>query len=791
MRNRFNTCLSLQPAVSLNRFSPDLTVVGGAITLGFDPNSDGLRPLVMLLITIWPLINGGNLGITAHANGTDVDFTRDIRPILEKRCVSCHGALKQKGGLRLDAAKLVLRGGENGAVIVPGRSEESSLVTRLKSKNEDERMPPEGVPLESEQIQKIERWIKAGATAPPNETIIASPDQHWAFLPVKRPKIPGVENYDPLRETRNPIDAFVQSKLSTKGWTLREPRPDRWLRRVFLDVIGLPPTLAELARFKVPNSDRARLEVIEYLLGRPQYGERWGRHWLDVVRYAESNGYERDAAKPFAWRYRDYVVDSLNRDKPWDRFVQEQFAGDELPGSTSESAIATTFLRLGPWDDEPADPETDRFDQLDDLVSTTSLGFLGLNLGCARCHDHKFEPLSAADYYGLLAVFAPLERPRNGREELTVPAGPPSKVSEWIETQKLARSRGQTNKVSNPELPEAYLWHEPNLNPAPTRILIRGQPGRLGAEVKPAIPVVLEGKVPIHGNVKPSVRTTGRRLALAEWLTHRDNPLTARVLVNRVWQQHFGEGLVRSANNFGISGTPPTHPELLDWLASWFMNEGEWSLKRLHRLILSSRSYAMGKDLDTEKRAIDPENTMLWRQNYRRLEAETIRDSILMVSGRLNWKMGGPSVYPPVPKTILEGNSDLDKIWPTSSVEESSRRTVYTFIKRAMVHPLLEVLDLCDTTQVSAKRNTTTVPTQALTLFNSDFVNEQAKVFADRIRREAGGEPRTQVIHAYQVALSRQPTLEEQAVMAEFLKQHSLEQLCRAVLNLNEFVYPD
>jgi hypothetical protein len=513
----------------------------------------------------------------------------------------------------------------------------------------------------------------------------------------------------------------------------------------------LPPTLAEQERFAKEGNDAALDRVIDDLLSRPSYGERWARHWLDVVRYADSNGYERDAEKPFVWRYRDYVIDSLNHDKPFDRFVMEQVAGDELPDRTTESIIGTGFLRLGHWDDEPADPQADRFDQLDDIVSTTGQAFLGLTIGCARCHDHKFEPLTQRDYYSLVSVFNGLERPQKGRVEMTLPAGPA----------KL----------------EAYIWKEPSTVAPETHVLARGSPARPGELVGPAVPAVLvkqQPEFPSSGD-----HTTRRRLGLAQWLADADNPLTARVIVNRVWQQHFGQGLVRTANDFGMMGAAPTHPELLDWLAHWFEHEAHWSLKELHRLILTSSTW---------RREAGAENSLV---NHRRLEVEALRDSMLAVSGQLNLKRYGPAMKPGIPAAALEANTDKEKIWKPSKESEAARRTIYAFVKRGLVLPMLEVLDLADTVNSCPQRQVTTVAPQALSLFNGEFVNQQAGHFARRLVREAGDDTAAQLRLAWRLALCRDPSEAELAKMLQFREREPLEQVCRVILNLNEFAYPD
>ncbi|MBL9144294.1 MAG: PSD1 domain-containing protein [Verrucomicrobiaceae bacterium] len=679
------------------------------------------------------------------------DYEKDIKPLLKERCVACHGTVKQKGGLRLDAGSLILKGGKHSAV-TPGHSDTSGLLQRVLSTDPDEQMPPEGARLTASQIDALRQWIDSGAKVPNNEPVPKSPAEHWSFQPVKRPAIPKSAH-------THPIDAFVFGLADAPPATT----PRALLRRLHLDLTGLPPTIAE------QESALPIDTIIDNLLTRPEYGERWARHWLDVVRYADSNGYERDAEKPFVWRYRDYVINALNNDKPFDRFVIEQIAGDELPDKSLESHIATGFLRLGHWDDEPADPPTDRFDQLDDIVSTTGQAFLGLTIGCARCHDHKFEPLSQRDYYSLVAVFNPLERPRQGRTELTV---------------KIGDTEVYTLKQVAGTLPL-------------THVLLRGSPSRLGDRVEPASPAILSETA--------ATLAKKSRLGLAQWIASEKNSLTARVIVNRVWQQHFGQGLVSTANDFGLMGAAPSHPELLDWLAHWFVHDAKWSLKKLHRLMLTSRAW---QSSSVEQRAKSGESnpavaspgsssgsspyalgSQLYR--YRRLEVEAIRDSMLAVSGQLNPKRFGPAMKPSIPAAALEANTDKDKIWKASDEREASRRSIYTFIKRGLVVPMLETLDLADTVSSCPQRQVTTVAPQALTLFNGDFVNEQARHFAARLKREAGDDATKQITLACRLALCREPSSDELTKMRAFLQNEPLEQLCRVILNLNEFVYPE
>jgi hypothetical protein len=641
--------------------------------------------------------------------------------------------------------------------------------------------------------------------------IKAADRKHWAFQPIRRPVVPKVAG---SAWVRNPIDAFILARLEEKAWTPAPPAsPRALLRRVHLDLTGLPPTPAEQDAFL---KDPSRLDdVAAELLRRPTYGERWARHWLDVVRFAESNGYERDAAKPHAWRYRDYVIRAFNDDKPFDRFILEQIAGDELPDADATTLVATGFHRLGPWDDEPADPAEDRFDQLDDIVSTTSLAFLGLSMGCARCHHHKFDPLTMHDYYRMVAIFNPLQRPANGRTELDLPIGTPAELKRQGERDdaiaallkdapKKGPGKAATDKriaalrKKTPDLPRGYFMQESG-PPPKTHLLVRGKACRPGPEVQPGLPTVLVQEQP---HFPDSPGTSLRRLTLARWIANPDNPLTARVVVNRVWHYHFGQGLVRTPNDFGTMGQPPTHPELLDWLAQWFIDNG-WSLKKLHQLIIASNTYHMCKQANADYLRDDPDNTRFWRFPYRRLEAEAIRDSVLAVSGQLNPKMYGPSMFPPIAKEALAGNSDLEKIWKASEPREAARRTIYAFVKRALVVPMLEVFDLCDTTRSSDKRLVTTIAPQALTLFNSDFIQEQARHFADRLLRDAGDDTDRQVELAYRLALARPPTERERQVMRLFLQAEAerapgpdamrtaLTQLCRVIFNLNEFVYPE
>jgi hypothetical protein len=589
---------------------------------------------------------------------------------------------------------------------------------------------------------------------------------HWAFQAIRKQVPPVQLSADRSEASSNPIDAFIAQRLRDKGLPLPQVANRRALiRRVTYDLTGLPPTPEQVEAFVHDVSPQAWEHLIDRLLESPHYGEKWGRHWLDLVRFAETNSYETDEAKPHAWRYRDYVIRAFNADKPYDRFIREQLAGDELPDGGADGLIATGYYRLGIWDNDPADRELALYDQLDDLVATTGQVFLGLTVDCARCHDHKIDPISQRDYYALLSFFRNIHPYRNG---------------------------GATDEVPLPgeKQPKALAVTEPGTVAPVTHLLRRGNPASPGEAVEPGFLSVMRS--PSSG------RSSGRRRALADWIAAPDNPLTARVIVNRVFQHHFGRGLVRTPSDFGLQGSLPTHPELLDWLAGHFVQDG-WSLKRLHRLILTSQSYQASATPTAEALKADPSNDLFSRFEMRRLTAEEIRDSVLWVGGSGNPRMYGPGMYVALPKEVLASQSVPGKGWGDSPKVEQARRSIYIHVKRSLLSPVLLSFDLAETDRSTPVRFATTQPTQALGMLNGAFFNDQARTLADRIRAEMGSQPREQVRRVLHRVTSRPPSDREISQGVALLQSltseeglgatAALDAFCLLAFNLNEFLY--
>ena len=691
-------------------------------------------------------------------------FEAKVRPLLVKCCLSCHGAQNPKGGLRLDSKA----GWRAAGVIVPGKPEKSPLIARIKSKEAP--MPPTG-PLPASEIAVLEQWVRQGApdprvapTAPSVSvgpklrsrpfTVTEADKKWWAFQPVKRPQ--------------GTIDSLVQAKLTPKGLTLSPPAtPREQVRRLYFDLWGLPPSPEEVAAFEKSPTDTAWAALVDKLLASPRYGERWGRHWLDLVRFAETNGYERDSEKPFAWRYRDWVIDAFNTDKPYNRFIQEQLAGDELPDGGDAGLIATGFYRLHVWDDEPDSTVAAEYDDFDDIVVTTGTAFLGLTVGCARCHDHKYDPLSQRDYYSFLSFLRGVD-----------PYGQHKTGGGGRGTGKITRP------LANPAL-VALAVAEQGTQARPTHVLARGEPSSPREEVSPAFPEVLGAPPP---TIVPTASTTGRRTALARWIASEQNPLTARVLVNRLWQHHFGVGVVPTPDDFGQTGLRPTNLPLLDYLAAELV-AGGWRLKPLHKRILTSRAYRMSSRTTNPKaQKADSDNTLLWRQNLRRVEAEAVRDTLLAVSGQLNLKPGGPSVFPSLPAEVRDSGNPANAGWRDSAPDEQRRRSVYLVVKRALKVPLLDALDFANSTSPLGVRPITTTAPQALMLLNDAFVQQQAEAFAARVTREGGPDP---LGYAFSLALQRSPRPSERTAAEALVATDGLVRLCHALLNLNEVIYVD
>ncbi len=959
-------------------------------------------------------------------------YAEKVHPLLKAHCFKCHGGEKElKGDFRLTSRAGLLHGGHYGPAYNADDPAASVLLEMVSYKDADHQMPPKGK-LSDDDLATLAHWMEMGAPYDPalevqgetterrGFTVKDEDRQWWAYRLVAKPDPPLVVD---TAWNANGIDAFVRAQLEREGLTPNPPAaPEALLRRLSYDLIGLPPTPEEVEAFAAASArdaEAAWAAAVEDLLGRPQYGEKWARHWLDLVRYAETNGFERDNPKPHIWRYRDYVVRAFNENLPYDRFVIEQLAGDEIAEPTFDSLVATGYHRLMQWDDEPADREQHVYDVLADNVQVTSETFLATTLNCARCHDHKADPVSQRDYYAFMAFFrgvthyrtegtlvnwatpeekAKFETERKDRlakleaeraallprlRDATEKAGllstgdgagavtliedargdgtvweyttekpsddwrevgysnkswfkgrsgfghgnPPGSVvkTEWktpeiwmrasfgltalpgtlvmhlhhdedvavyLNGTLIHEAKGHLTAYQTVVLPEAarnalqtgrnvvavhcrqtrggqYIdlslrtgiagddsienflasadlkkraaairqhgggdlvadwqrvhdeiarWRkaeagveinavtEPGPKPEAMRIHQRGSAHAQGDEIGAGVPAVLagEGSDPKSVEAAPVVRegrgSSGRRLALAKWIVDPANPLAARVMVNRIWQHHFGRGIVPSTSDFGQLGERPTHPELLDWLATRFVESG-WDMKAMHRLILLSRTYRMSSEPESGNLEKDPQNRNFWRFDMRRLTAEELRDSMLAVSGNLNLQSGGAWIHPPLPPEILATSSKPDQVWPVSKdASEHTRRSLYIHVKRSLRHPLLADFDQADTDTGCAVRFATTVPTQALALLNSGFVNDQARVLAARMRGN-GGDVRAQIATGLRVVLQRPAREDELDHLVAFhgalqtksglSPEAALDRVALLALNLNEFLYLD
>ena len=795
--------------------------------------------------------------IGAAAADNRAIYQEHLSPVFAVHCASCHGTSAPQSEFSTTSLESVLKGGKRGRAIVPGSARDSLMIQYLRGARAPKM--PLGGSLPAETIDRIAKAIDAMRPAAESGPV---EDQHlrWLLKPPKAPMVPATTN---TAWVRNPIDAFILAKLDARGL---KPAPEAerrlLLRRLYFDLIGLPPTPEEARQFLNDPDPNAYEKLADRLLGDPRYGERYARHWLDLARYAESDGFAVDSERPTAWRYRDYVIRAFNEDKPYDLFVMEQLAGDELRDKRlkeedrSERLAALGFLRMATWEADATSKKQLRQDFLNEVTATTGSVFLGLTVGCAQCHDHKYDPVPTRDFYRLQAFFAATgvdelpapfveaERPKEmkrllrqyedeleaakedldrRKEELkqrfmtlkSAKADDPA-VAEFLkelnvanaffqeredkifrepEWRRYSDARDRVRKLT--ELmrryrPVAYTVKDltpPNVPEVPeTRVLHRGELEAKGEAVQPGFLECVAGKVE-PAKIPFSGESSGRRLALAQWIASADNPLTARVIANRVWQWHFGEGLVRTPSDFGKNGARPEHPELLDWLAAKLVEE-KWSLKALHRLILTSSAYRQSVEHPEAKHHADtdPNNQLPWRMNWRRMDAEVLRDTLLALGGRLNPERGGPGALLDVPADVADGFEFFK--WFPSEEGAQSRRTIYTFQRRSVVDPMMETFDVASIAASCPRRNTTTVAPQALTLMNGALPNAAAKQFAARVAEMAGPDAGRQVEYAFWAALSRAPSAEELRKARQLaLTLDGLAQLALVLFNMNEFLY--
>ena len=615
-------------------------------------------------------------------------------------------------------------------------------------------------------------------------------------------------------QAANPIDKFVIDRLHKEGLSPAPPaQPLVLLRRAYFDLIGLPPPPEAIEAFLKDADPDAYEHLIDKLLASPQYGERWARRWLDVVRYADTGGFENDHLYPRAWKYRDYAIRSFNQNKPFDRFIQEQIAGDELWPDDKDAVTATDLYCIGPALEESAMMGNQlEYEWLTDSADTTGAAFLGLTMGCARCHDHKYDPITQKDYYSLQAVFADSDRPFPAKIRLSRIKALNGLLSDAPVPAKFLDDPRCT--VETEDKTGFHLFHRPQ--PMEIHVLHRGELNKPREQVAPAVPAAVAAAGAGAADFS-AVPDDHRRAVLARWITSSANPLTARVLVNRVWAWHFGEGLVRTPNDLGNQGEPPTHPQLLAWLARDFVAHG-WDLKRLHRLIMLSATYRMQSVASGRGLQVDPENRLLWHFPRNRLEGESIRDAMLACAGTLNLKQFGPPVVPPLGAEELAGLFDAKGKWPiTKDASQFTRRSIYVLVRRTFVYPTFAAFDAPETMTSCPRRFQTTVPTQALTLMNSPLAREQSQAFAHRLLRECGTDDRKLVARAFAIAFGRPVTNVEMGRTIDFLKNRAaqleasddapdvppvergtlppreaaLADLCLALFNANEFVYMD
>jgi hypothetical protein len=788
-------------------------------------------------LLLWIFI--GLLPNFADASEFDL-FEKSIRPALIRHCHECHSGDDAKAGLRLDFRGGWETGGKSGPAIIPGNPASSLLIQAIRHANPDLKMPRGGGQIPQAVIAEFEVWVRSGAPDPRDkpaaaanakylawQSVLDQGRQWWSLQPITKTPPPQVANE---AWPQSPIDQFILARLETAELSPNLPAAKRTLiRRLYFDLLGLPPPPADIAAFLNDDSPNAFSQLVDRLLASPHYGERWGRHWLDTARYADSNGHGNPKAYPNAWRYRDYVIDAFNQDTPYDQFLTEQLAGDLLPPTNnldehSRRLTATGFLALSPKLLTEQDKERMIMDVVDEQIDVTSRAIMGFTFACARCHDHKFDPISTRDYYALASVFRssqtldktdvnpsswmerPLEFPGITAKRLPQEkeiasvkkiiatdkktlaklrkTKPPdaSKIDELEKKLKNAEEllkEAESHKIPTP--PHAMAVRDLP-KPRNLRVHIAGDHKRPGEPAPRGFPDIL------NGDHAPAIddQSSGR-LQLAQWLTSDQHPLTARVLVNRIWQSHFGRGLAATTDNFGKLGEAPTHPQLLDWLAADFIENG-FSLKYLHRRILLSSTWQMSGDNNATAFARDSDNRLLWRINRRRLDAEPLRDAILASAGQLDLALGG-TLFPAKP-----GDSAVDAYNKQLATYDHDRRSVYLPVIRSAVYDMFQIFDFGDPSVVTTTRAETTVPTQSLFLMNSPFVRKQATQFASRFARAAPGDTDRQIRLAYEIALSRPPTASEldratQHISTSANKDESRRQFAQMLFCLNEFIY--
>ena len=805
----------------------------------------------------------------AHG-AAQISFERDIRPILAQHCWQCHSEKKQSGGLRLDAKSYALRD----SIIVAGKAADSLLYQRITA-SDGEQMPPVGERLTSAQTALIKAWIDAGAVWDEEETgtgRAGDKAQHWAWQPIKKNSLPKLQT--PQSELRNPIDFFIADRLAKSGLTFSSEADRRTLiRRLYFDLIGLPPTPEQIQQFVKSRDPKSYEKLVDELLASPRYGERWARHWLDVVHYGDTHGYDKDKPRPNAWPYRDYVIRAFNEDKPYAKFIEEQIAGDVLFPGTRDGNEALGFIAAGPWDfighaelpETKIDGKIARHLDRDDMVANTIGTFTSVTVHCAQCHNHKFDPITQDDYYSLQSVFAALDRADkkyfvgdpdltkkfnqlDGRQrdlaerkrvierDAAKEAGeaivkldaniseaakkanndravaalrlerikivdaavkPETRAERDAYNIELEHLKTELSKFPKPEIVYAGTVHygtgtflgtgASNGKPRPISVLARGQVTTPKNEVSPGALSMLNFQ-PSRFAISKDAPEGERRAALAHWITDKENPLTWRSIVNRIWQYHFGAGIVTTSNDFGRNGAKPSHPELLDWLAAEFRDTGG-SLKKLHKLIVTSATYKQTSSPQSTIQTLQS-NELLWKQNRRKLEAEAVRDSVLATTGKLELKMGGagwqdfvvehPEHSPHYEYGLADPNDS--KTW---------RRSIYRFIVRSQTQPWMTALDCADPSMRVDKRNESLSPLQALALLNNGFMITQSQHFAERLEKEFPNDPARQIERAIWLAFGRTPTKIEQQKFSAFAKEQGLINFCRVVLNLNEFAFVD